>query len=46
MDEQVDTQGLINKTFEECNDPYLVDGRLYETLAEAFAVADNIHKEC
>jgi hypothetical protein len=46
MDEQVDTRGIINKTFEERDDPDPVDGRLHETLAEAFAVADNIYKEC
>jgi hypothetical protein len=46
VDEQVDTRGMINDTFEERNDPDLVDGRVQETLAEAFAVADSIYEEC
>jgi hypothetical protein len=46
VDEQVDTRGMINDTFEKRDDPDPVDGRVHKTLVEAFAVADNIHEEC
>jgi hypothetical protein len=46
VDEQVDTRGMIHDTFEERDDPDPNDGRVQETLAEAFAVADSIHEEC
>jgi hypothetical protein len=45
LDQQIDMRGMIDDTFQQCDDHDSVEDRLQEAMVDAFAVVDNIHKE-
>ena len=44
-DEQIDTCGMIDNIFQNCNAAEDGERRLWEEVAATFAIADNIHAE-
>jgi hypothetical protein len=46
VDVQVDTQYMVEETFQQANETFTLEERVQEVALDAFAVADAVHDNC
>jgi hypothetical protein len=46
VDVQVDTRRMVEETFQNANDTFILEERVQEVVVDAFVVADAVHDNC